>query len=105
MTATMSARSRRRELARAMRTTRRLNGNLHRARRTIFCVGFFFSWMSEFIDCPDQKKNRACDNEKINQKRNEVAIVPCDRSGLGGVCRSMECGGAVLCGSQNDELV
>src|SRR5437588_13076877 len=105
MPATMSARSRRRELARAMRTTRRLNGNLHRARRTIFCVGFFFSWMSEFIDCPDQKKNCGRDNKKVNQERDEVAVIPSDRPRLRGVCRSMECGGAVLCGSQNDELV
>src|SRR5437762_6721547 len=58
-----------------MGTTSCLNGDLHRAVRTIFGVGFFFGWMSEFIDCPDQKKNRACDNEKINQERNEVAIV------------------------------
>jgi len=49
-----------------MRTARRLNGDFHRARRTIFGVGFFFGWMSEFIDCTDQKKNRACDNEKEN---------------------------------------
>src|SRR2546426_6975304 len=105
MPATMSARSRLRELARAMRTARRFDGNLHRARRAIFHVRNFFGRFSELIDYPNQKKNCGRDNKKVNQECYEIAVIPCDCSGLRGVCRSMECGRAVLCGSQNDELV
>src|SRR5262249_23690543 len=105
MPATMLARSSLWKLARAMRTARRFDGNLHRACRATFHVGRFFGWMSELIDYANQKKNCGRDNEKANQERNEVAVIPSDRSGLRGVCRSMECGRAVLCGSQNEELV
>src|SRR5215831_2369590 len=105
MPATSLTRGSLRELARAMRTTRRFNRDLHRARRAVFRVGWFFGWMSQLIDRSDEKKNCACDNEKINQERNEVAVIPCDCSGLHCVCRSVERHRAILSGSQNDKFV
>jgi hypothetical protein len=94
-----------RELTRAMRTTARLNGNLHRACRAIFHVGYFCSRFSELIDCPDQKKNGGRDNEKIDQERNEVAVIPRDRSGFGGVRGSIECRRAVFGRPKNDKFI
>src|SRR5207245_9690403 len=105
MLPTTLARGNLREVTRAMRTTRRLNGNLHGARRTIFRFWFFFGWMSELIDCSNQKKNCACNNEKVDQQRNEVAVIPSDRSGFRGVCWSIECRRPVFRRSQNHKFV
>src|SRR5947208_2938322 len=65
-----------------MGTTSRLNRDLHRARRTIFRVGFFFGWTSELIDCSNQKKNCACNDDKVDQQRNEV---PADAAKAGAI--------------------
>jgi len=54
------------KLARAMRTARCLNRDLHRTRRTLFLVDWFFRWSSQLIDQPDQKEDSGRDNEKIN---------------------------------------
>src|SRR5213080_2815424 len=94
-----------RELARAMGTTSGLNGDLHRARRTIFRVGFFFGWTSEVIDRSNQKKNCGGNDDKIDQQRNEVAVIPGDRSDFRGVCGSIECRRAVFGRPQNDKFV
>src|SRR5262245_25384607 len=59
-------RNRSRELGRAMRTTRRLYRNLHRARRTIFRVDRFFGWMSKLIDNPYDEKNRERNDQEVN---------------------------------------
>src|ERR1700757_4087943 len=78
-----------RKLGCAMRTTRRFNGNLHRTGRTVFHVWHFCRRVSQFIYHPDQKKHRSRYDEKVNQKRDEVAVIPGYRSRLGGVCGSM----------------
>ena len=77
-------RSRFRKLAGAMWTTRHLNRNLHRTRRTILGFDWFFNWMSKLIDDPNDKKYRDRNNQKVDDEGNEIAVVPSDRSGLGG---------------------
>src|SRR5438309_7996562 len=106
MPATTLTRGRLRKLGCAIWTTRRLNRDLHRARRAIFLVGFFFcSRLPEFIDRANKQEDCTRHNEKVNQQGNEVAIIPSNRSGLRGIRRSVECHGAVFGRSQNYELV
>src|SRR4029077_18045110 len=94
-----------RELARAVGTTRRLDRNLHRARRTVFGVGCLLWRTSELIDGPDNEKYCNGDNEKVNHEGNEVAVVPGDRSGLRGVSGSIECSRAVFGCAQYEKLI
>ena len=94
-----------RELARAMGTTRRLNRNLHCACRTIFGIGGLLGWMSELIDNPNDEKYCNRDDQKVDHERNEVAVIPRDRSGFRGVSGSIECGRAIAGRSQNGKFV
>src|SRR5439155_19726915 len=79
------------KLARAMRTARCLNRDLHRTRRTLFLVDWFLRLSSQLIDQPDQKEDSGRDNEKIDHQSNEVAVIPVDLSGLTCVRGSIEC--------------
>ena len=87
-----------RKLACAMWTTRRLNRNLHRTRRTILGVDWFFNWLSKLIDHPDDKKYRDRNDQEIDHESNEVAVVPGDRSGFRRINGSIESGRAVFGG-------
>src|SRR5438477_7029128 len=98
-------RGRLRDLARAIRTTRRLNRDLHRARGTIFRFDWFFGRMSKLIDDPDDKKYRHRNDQKVNDESDEVAVIPGDRSGFRRISGSIECGRAVFRGPQNEKLV
>src|SRR6266508_173867 len=69
-----------RELAGAMRTTGRLSRDLHRARRTILGVDWFFGWMSKLIDDADDKKYRGRNNQEVDHESDEIAVVPGDRA-------------------------
>jgi hypothetical protein len=73
------------QLARAMWATRRLDGNSHRTRRAFLGDGFFCGWLPEFIDCTNEQKNRARNDEEIDGQCNEVAVIPSDRSRFGGI--------------------
>src|SRR6266536_6184350 len=99
------ARGRLGKLARAMRTACCLNRDLHRTRRTLFLVGGVFRWSSQLIDQPDQKEDSGRDDEKIDHQRNEVAVIPGNRSGLCGVCGSIEWGRAILGCSENEKFI
>jgi len=94
-----------REFSRAMGTTRRLDGNLHRACRTVFSVGCLLGRMSHLVDDPDDEKYCERDNQKVDHERNEVAVVPGDCSGFRGIRGSIECGRTVFGRSQNEKLV
>ena len=94
-----------RKLAGAMRTTCRLNRNLHRARWTIFRVDWFFGWMSKLIDDPDDKKYRDRNNAEVDDESDEVAVVPRDRSAFRRISGCIESGRAVFGGPQNEKLV
>src|SRR6266508_6619031 len=94
-----------RELAGAMRTTGRLNRDLHRARRTILGVDWFFGWMSKLIDDADDKKYRGRNNQEVDHESDEIAVVPGDRSGFRRISGSIECSRAVFGRPQNEKLV
>src|SRR5437667_7151606 len=85
-----------------MRTMTCICRDLHRACRA-FIV--FRGGLSEFVDCADHQKNCARDNEKINHQRDEVAVIPGDRSGFRCVSGSIECRRAIFGRSQNDKLI
>src|SRR5439155_1356357 len=107
MPATGLLRGRFRELACAIGATLRLERDLHRANRAVFLVRLFFGrlWFPKSIDHPDQKKNCARDNQKINHERDEVAVIPSDRSGFDSISWGIEYRRAVFGRSQDDELV
>src|SRR5205085_2578522 len=94
-----------RQLTGAMGTALCLHRNACRARRTFLAVGFFVRRMLDLVDHSHQQKNCACNDEKINQQRNEVAIIPCDCSGFCCICRSMKCDGSVLSRPENHKFV
>src|SRR6516225_616754 len=94
-----------RELGRAMRTTRRLDRNLHRARGTIFRVDGFFGWMSKLIDNADNKKYRDRNDQEVDHEGNEVAVVPSDCSSFRRIGGSIESDRSVFGGPQKEELV
>src|SRR4030095_9671789 len=88
-----------------MWTTRRLDWDLHRTGGTFFLVGFFFDGLPEFVDCADEQKNGARYDEKVDHERDEVPIIPSDRSGFQRISRRVKRGRAVFGRSQDDELV
>src|SRR5205085_3814428 len=95
-----------RKLGLTIWTARRLKRDLHPTLRAIFFVGFFFlSRLRELVDRANKQEDCARHNEKINQERNEVAVIPSNRSSLRGVSGSVERRRAVFGRSQNDELV
>jgi hypothetical protein len=65
-----------------MRTACRLDWDLHCAGRAFFLVGFFFGGLPEPVDCADQQKNCASYDEKVDHERDEVPVIPSDRSGF-----------------------
>ena len=94
-----------RELARAMRTACRRDRDLHRTGRAIFLVRFFFGGLPEPIDRANEQENGTGHDEKVNHQRDEVAVIPSDRSGFRGVSWRMECRRSIFGGSQNNKLV
>src|SRR4029453_1258713 len=88
-----------------MWTTLCLDRDIHPAGRAFFLVGFFFGGLPQFVDCADEQKNRASYDKKVDHERDEVPIIPSDRSGFQRISGRVECGRAVFGGSQNDELV
>ena len=88
-----------------MWTTLCLARDIHRAGRAFFLVGFFFGGLPEFVDCADEQKNCTGYDEKVDHERNEVPVVPSDRSGFQCISGRVERGRAVSGGSQDDELV
>jgi hypothetical protein len=73
------------QLTRAIRATHRLDGNSCGTGRALLGDRFFCGWLPEFINCTNEQKNRARNDEEIDGQCNEVAIIPSDRSGFGGV--------------------
>ena len=65
-----------------MWTTLCLDRDIHRTGWAFFLVGFFFGGLPEFVDCADEQKNCAGYNEKVDHERDEVSIIPSDRSGF-----------------------
>ena len=57
------------------------------------------------IDDPDDKKYRDRNDQKVDHKCNEVAVVPGDRSGFRRISGSIESSRAVFGGPQNEKFV
>src|SRR5438270_4697372 len=93
------------QLARAMWTTRRLDRNRRGTGRTFLGDRLFCGWLPEFINCTNEQKNRARNNEEIDSQSNEVAVIPSDRSGFGGISGRVEHRRAIFGRSQNDKFV
>src|SRR6267378_1724063 len=93
------------QLARAMWATRRLDGNSCGTGRAFLGDRFFCGWLPEFINCTNEQKNRACNNEEIDGQGNEVAVIPGNRSGFRGVGGRVEHRRAIFGRSQNEQLV
>ena len=87
-----------------MWTTLCLDRDIHRAGRAFFLVGSFFGRLPEFVDCADEQKNGAGYDEEVDRERDEVPIVPGDRSGFQRISGRVERGRAVFRRSQDDEL-
>jgi len=62
-----------------MWATRRLDGNSHGTGRAFLGDRFFCGWLSEFINCSNEQKNRTRNNEEIDGQGNEVAVIPGNR--------------------------
>jgi len=105
MPATASLRHCLRQLARAMWATRRLDGNSRGTGWAFLGDRLFCSWLPEFINRTNEQKNRARNNEEIDGQSNEVAVIPSDRSGFGGISGRVEHRRAIFGRSQNDKLV
>jgi len=93
------------QLTRAMWATRRLDGNRGGTGRAFLCDRFFCAWLPKFINCTNEQKDRARNNEEIDGQGNEVAVIPSNRSGFGGVGGRVEHRRAIFGRSQNEKLV
>ena len=93
------------KLGRAVRAALRLNRNRHCTRRTILCHRLSVLRLLQPIYRADQQKNRAGNNQKVDKQRNEIAVVPRYRAGLGRVSRCMEIDASVFRRPQDHKLV
>ena len=73
-----------------MWTAARLYRDPHRTIGAVFCHRFGVFGLFQAIHCPDKEENCACNNQKINDERNKIAVVQRNRACLGRVRRRVK---------------
>ena len=88
-----------------MGAARRLDRDRHLAGRTIFCDRRRVSRPFHFVQRAHDKKNAKRNDEKINEQRNEVPVIPRDRASFERVRRCVKCSCPVFRSFENNKLI
>src|SRR5207244_11352004 len=89
----------------AMRTTRRLDWDGHRARATFLRDRFCVRRTLEPIDPADEEENCPCNDEKIDRERDEIAVIPSNCAYFRRVRRCVKGCAAVLRRAQHNKFI